>query len=199
MRYAKRPGFFSVYCLVWIMLASTFALLAVVRAERIAKDLDGASDGCVQRELARIGADSAEDWLISAFETGDIPRANGGPNSAYRTEAVRLADGMGFHVDDDIAALGVEVTISDTSFDITSVIEGDIESIYPIPSIPHRIGTTDGSETSSYFYYVMSRASTGKVPYRTVCGEVIRVDVDAVFGDIRDVSRLTFSQWSESP
>lgn len=196
---SKRRGFYAIYTMIWMLLATLFAGFALLRADRAVKEVVVSADEVIQDELAQISVDAAEDWLVSMFELGDIPRSRGLRHGMRHAEALRMTDGTGFVLPDEISSLGVEVLIADTSFDIAASTASDWERKYPIPSIPHEIRDMGSGRVSRYFYYIIGRALTGALQYRSVRAELIRVDIDATFGGIADVRRISSQRWSEAP
>lgn len=199
----ERRAFVAPNAIVWMLLFTLIAALAVAGATEGVKLFDDTTADEVQRALARIGADSAEDWLAMSFEGSPspyVPRSAGLGDTVLERIAARHADGSAFEIDQELRERGVEVYVADTSFDIDAFSYADGAAVLPpyaMPRVPHEMPNADNGYRARYYYFIRSVASHEMTDYISAVEELIYFDVDAATGALVGAGRMFFRSRSE--
>lgn len=178
----RERGFFAAQTLVWALLFMLVAGFALERAtHRVLIRMDR-SPFVLQNALARIGSESAEDWIASSFENWDPPRSNGIGEGIAKIIAKR-SDGRSFvdsPIAEDLSRRGVEVIIADTSYDLRLL--PDLPDT-PVPSIAH-VSDPEHPHVTKYSYFIRSSSRADGAVVAAVRDELIAVTFDSLTGHI---------------
>jgi hypothetical protein len=191
----KHKGFYMPTILIFVLVGMMLTGIMLQKATANVRSINPVIGFRKSAEASRYGLKLAEDWLISAVLSNDIPArrydAEGDPQR--RVEAVR-SNGLGVGADFKPSSFDLELYVGDTDYP-ESLFGGEMANdpvVTAIPRIPH-------VQTDSYslnYYFLRSSAASPEGSSRMISEELLAVSRDKMAGEI-DIRRLFYRTITE--